>query len=133
MRRLLEASDFIGKLGYDEEAEVEYLLDQAEKKILTIAEIKRSRAYESLKDGLDEAWERIEQLHKNKKKIRGVPTGYRELDNLLSGLQKSDQPTAAPRLFWKFEIDAQDRKRGLSYSLKCHYWSCADCIVLILK
>ncbi|KKP72378.1 MAG: Replicative DNA helicase, partial [Candidatus Nomurabacteria bacterium GW2011_GWB1_35_20] len=46
---------------------------------------------------LPEAWERLEKLHEHKDMLRGLPTGFRDLDNALSGLQKSDLIIIAAR------------------------------------
>jgi replicative DNA helicase len=51
----------------------------------------------AIKDTLGEAWERIDQLHKSTSELRGVPTGFKDLDNMLSGLQKSDLIILAAR------------------------------------
>ena len=50
-----------------------------------------------MKESLAEAWERFERLHKSADSLRGVPTGFKELDNILSGLQKSDLIILAAR------------------------------------
>jgi replicative DNA helicase len=54
-------------------------------------------AFKSLKESLPEAWERLEKLHENKGEIRGVPTGFHDLDQYLSGFQKSDLIILAAR------------------------------------
>ena len=51
----------------------------------------------ALKDTLDEAWERIDHLHNTRHELRGVPTGFIELDNKLAGFQKSDLIILAAR------------------------------------
>ena len=56
-----------------------------------------SRTYTELKDALGEAWERLDRLHKSKDEMRGVQTGFRDLDNKLAGLQKSDLIILAAR------------------------------------
>src|SRR3989344_235487 len=98
LRKLIEAADTIGELGYNESADIGETLDSAEKKIFGIASLTSSRNYPSLKDGLGEAFERLDRLHKTKGGIRGVPTGFKRLDNLLSGLQNSDLVILAARL-----------------------------------
>ncbi|MBI3020324.1 MAG: replicative DNA helicase [Parcubacteria group bacterium] len=97
LRKLIEAADTIGELGYNEVADIGEILDSAEKKIFGVARLTSSRNYTSLKDGLGEAFERLDRLHKSDQKIRGVPTGFRRLDNLLSGLQNSDLVILAAR------------------------------------
>ncbi|MAG12248.1 replicative DNA helicase [bacterium] len=97
LRSLIEASEFIGNLGFNEEDEVEEVLDKAEKKIFSITNLTSDQKFLILRDGLEEAWERLDKLHKEKDKIRGVTTGFAELDNLLAGFQKSDLIILAAR------------------------------------
>jgi len=96
LRDMIEASDYISGLGYQEDQEVDGLLDQAEQKILSIVKF-TTKQFAHLKDSLSEAWERIDNLHKNKDQLRGVPTGFKEMDNKLAGLQKSDLIILAAR------------------------------------
>ncbi|MBI1999012.1 MAG: replicative DNA helicase, partial [Parcubacteria group bacterium] len=97
LRKLIEAADTIGELGYNESADIGEILDNAERKIFGVARLTSSRNYASLKDELGEAFERLDRLHKSDNKIRGVPTGFKRLDNLLSGLQNSDLVILAAR------------------------------------
>ena len=90
MRRLIEASDHINQIGYDEIMEMEEALDSAEKKLFEVTNQNTSHKFVPLKDELSEAWERLDRLHSSEFSLRGVPTGFVELDNKLSGLQKSD-------------------------------------------
>lgn len=97
MRDLLEASDHISGLGYDESKELEEILDSAEKKIFEVTNMTTSSAIISMKNVVGEAFERLERIHATKDGIRGVPTGFRALDNKLSGFQKSDLIILAAR------------------------------------
>lgn len=97
LRELINASDFIGDLGFTEDGEIEDLLDQCEKKIFQISNFSSSKTFITIKDTLNEAWERLDKLHKGEKGTRGVPSGYSNLDNLLSGFQKSDLVILAAR------------------------------------
>ena len=90
MRRLIDASDNINQIGYDENREMEEALDSAEKKLFEVTNMNTSHKFVPLKDELSEAWERLDRLHSSDNTMRGVPTGFAELDNKLSGLQKSD-------------------------------------------
>lgn len=96
LRRLIASADSILDLGYNETESLDKVFDQAEKIIFGLANFSK-KTYTNLKDTLNEAWERFDNLHKSKEGIRGVPTGYRDLDNLLSGLQKSDLIILAAR------------------------------------
>jgi len=97
MRTLIDASDYIGGLGYDEAQEIEELLDRAERRIFQITSMPTTKRYVDLPSALGEAWDRLELLHKSDHKLRGVPTGFTELDNALSGFQKSDLVIIAAR------------------------------------
>ncbi|KKR52159.1 MAG: Replicative DNA helicase, partial [Parcubacteria group bacterium GW2011_GWA1_40_21] len=97
MRKLIEASEHICTLGYDETTELDELLDRAEKRIYEVTHGATNSNFIELKDALGEAWERLDRLHKSKDEFRGVPTGFRELDNKHAGLQKSDLIILAAR------------------------------------
>jgi replicative DNA helicase len=97
MRQLIEASEQISMMGYDEAEDISALLDQAEKKIYEVTQGKTSNKFVQIKDVLGEAWERLDKLHKSKDEMRGVPTGFKDLDAKLSGLQKSDLIILAAR------------------------------------
>jgi len=97
MRSLIHASEFIGELGYDEAQELDQLLDKAEKKIYDVTSSPALHKFVSLRDTLSDAWERIDHLHKSKDELRGIRTGFRDLDNMLAGLQKSDLIILAAR------------------------------------
>ena len=97
MRQLIDASEHIRTLGYDEEQEMEHLLDNAEKKLFEVTNVSGKHKFVELKDMLGDAWERIDHLNKTRGELRGVPTGFKELDGLLAGLQKSDLIILAAR------------------------------------
>jgi len=97
LRQLIEASHHIGELGYQEDQDVSILLDEAERKIFGISNSSLRQKFSPVRDALSEAWERIDTLHKGKGNTRGVSTGFEKLDNILSGLQKSDLVVLAAR------------------------------------
>ncbi len=90
LRDLIRASGEITEAAFDQSRDIEDLLDDIEQKILSISQKSLPQNFIPLKDELKKAYERIEQLHQGKGKHRGIPTGFDGLDNLLSGLQKSD-------------------------------------------
>ncbi len=96
-RNLIAAADFISSLGYDEAEELESLLDQAQKRIYDVTNISSAQKFAELKSELTEAWERLDKLHNSDSGLRGVPTGFKELDDKLSGFQKSDLIILAAR------------------------------------
>lgn len=97
MRRLLQAAGEITALGYDQAEDVATLLDQAESKLFNVSQKFMKRSFTPIRDVLSDAFERIDELHREKGKLRGIPTGYLELDSLLGGLQRSDLVILAAR------------------------------------
>lgn len=97
LRDLIEASHHIAQLGYREAEDVEMLIDEAEQKIFGIAKDSLRQEFLVIRDALEEAWERIDRIHRDRDALRGVPTGFQDLDNILGGLQKSDFVVLASR------------------------------------
>lgn len=97
LRRLVSASREIGELALKEEDEVTNIVDAAEKRLFQVAQQFSSAAFAPLKDEVYAAFDRIDNLHKNKGQMRGVPTGFRGLDAKLAGLQASDLVILAAR------------------------------------
>ncbi|MBX4215949.1 replicative DNA helicase, partial [Candidatus Parcubacteria bacterium] len=98
LRKLIEAADHIAEMGFKEEQDIEILLDDAEKRIFNITSgTSGKHKFVAMKDILGDAWERIDKLHKTDGGLRGVPTGFPDLDHKLAGLQKSDLIILAAR------------------------------------
>ena len=97
LRRLLQAAGDIMSLGYDQAEDVETVLDHAEQKLFNVSQKFLKRAFTPIRDVLTDAFDRIDELHREKGKLRGISTGYVDLDNLLGGLQKSDLVILAAR------------------------------------
>ncbi|MBP9802966.1 MAG: replicative DNA helicase [Candidatus Pacebacteria bacterium] len=98
LRSLIEASDTISEMAFAEGDEhMDDILDMAEKKIFSVVSSPKNQKFTSLKEALPLAYERLEKLHENKGLLRGIPTGFTELDNMLSGLQPSDLIILAAR------------------------------------
>jgi replicative DNA helicase len=97
MRNLIDAADHISELGYEEDNDIEQTLDTAQSKIFEVTNSPTLQKFIAIKDTLTEAWERLERLHRSKDEIRGIKSGYKELDNLLAGFQKSDLIILAAR------------------------------------
>ncbi len=96
-RRLLSAAGDIVRLAHEESEDLDGLLDEAEQKLFGVSQNQLKTNFTSIKDALDNAFERIDELHKNSGQLRGIPTGYKDLDNLLAGLQRSDLVILAAR------------------------------------
>ena len=97
MRSLIDVAHEITEHAYDESGDTATVLDHAEKSIYAIGNASATHKFIAIKDKVDDAWERIETLSKNEGGIRGVPTGFPDLDSLTSGLHKSDLIILAAR------------------------------------
>lgn len=96
-RRLIRASGEISELGYDESTSTQELLQQAEAELFTVSDQSLKQDLVSLESILTDSFDRIEELHRNKGSLRGIRTGYRDLDNMTAGLQRSDLIILAAR------------------------------------
>ncbi len=90
LRDLISTSSEITESAFNAGENLEDLLDTIEQKVFSISQRSLPQKFTSIKDELKSAFERIEKLHRGEGGLRGVPIGFPELDNLLSGFQKSD-------------------------------------------
>lgn len=99
LRSLIDASEAIATQAYaDADQDVATILDGAEKSIFRVSSsMNVKNAFVSIKQSIFETVEQIEHLHAHKDEVRGVPTGYPDLDNLIAGFQKSDLIILAAR------------------------------------
>ncbi len=97
LRRLLAAASAIHDLGFEEADDIDEVLDEAEQRLFKVSQNYLTTSFVPIKDALDAAFERIDELHRERGKLRGIPTGYMDLDNLLGGLQRSDLVIIAAR------------------------------------
>lgn len=97
LRKLIDAASQITTLGYEESEDIEKVLDGAEKKIFSVSQKFLKQDFVPIKSTLEEAFERIDRIHKEEGGLRGIPTGFYELDNVLAGLQNSNLVILAAR------------------------------------
>lgn len=97
LRRLIEAANSINNLAYEETDVLDSVLDEAEQNLFSVSQKHLKQNFTPISEVLTESFERLDGLHKDKQTLRGVPTGYKSLDNLLAGLQKSDLIILAAR------------------------------------
>jgi replicative DNA helicase len=90
LRDLIRASAEITEDAFESTKEFEEFLDDIEQKILNISQKSLPQNFVHIREELKTAYERIEKLHEHRGTLRGVPTGFEGIDNLLSGLQRSD-------------------------------------------
>ena len=97
LRSLISAADEIKASGFDEDMEAKEILDRAEQKIFDIAKRRQTKEYSSIGDVLNKNLEQIDIAANNQGKLLGLTTGYSKLDEMTSGLQKSDLIVLAAR------------------------------------
>lgn len=96
-RRLIKASGEISEMGFNEETDVQELLSKAEAELFSVSDQSLKQDLVSIESVLTDSFDRMEELHQNKGAIRGIRTGYRDLDNMTAGLQRSDLIILAAR------------------------------------
>lgn len=96
-RRLIKASSEISEMGFDEDTTTQELLEKAEAELFSVSDQSLKQDLVSIESILTESFDRLEELHRNKGALRGVRTGYRDLDNMTAGLQRSDLIILAAR------------------------------------
>jgi replicative DNA helicase len=96
-RRLIKASSQISEMGFDEETSTQELLERAEAELFSVSDQSLKQDLVSIESILTDSFDRMEELHRNKGQLRGIRTGYRDLDNMTAGLQRSDLIILAAR------------------------------------
>ena len=89
-RKLIKAGTEIVNKAYEEDAEVNELVGEAERELFEVSDKVVKTDYVPMDELLANAFDRIEELHKNKGALRGLKTGFRDLDKKTAGLQKGD-------------------------------------------
>jgi replicative DNA helicase len=97
LRNLIEAASEIVEMGYEESEPVDAIMDKAEQRLFGVGQRSVKQEFAPMNRLLESAFTRIDEMHKDSSKFRGVPTGFIDLDNILSGLQKSDLVILAAR------------------------------------
>lgn len=96
-RHLISASSNIAELAFDESRETGELIGNAEAELFGVSDASLRQDLTSLEEILETSFTRMEELSRDKSKIRGVPTGYVDFDNMTAGLQRSDLIILAAR------------------------------------
>ena len=97
LRQMIKTSEDITEKGYEAKMDAAEILDYAESGIFSIAQRRQKNDYAKIQDVLLENLKIIDEASKNKDKIVGIPTGFKELDEKTSGLQRSDLVIVAAR------------------------------------
>lgn len=96
-RSLIKIGSEMADLGFSQDQEVDDLLDKAEQSIFAITQGHSVKGFAAIKDALAGSFDRIDEIHKHGKGLRGIQTGFTDLDNVLSGMQASNLLILAAR------------------------------------
>ncbi|HET7747201.1 MAG TPA: replicative DNA helicase [Vicinamibacteria bacterium] len=97
LRSLIHAGTRIVQSAYEAEEDAALLLDQAEKQIFDIAEHRVRQGFVGIREIVKESFRTIDQLSQSKELVTGLPTGFVDIDERTSGLQKGDLIIVAAR------------------------------------
>ncbi|MBI3379246.1 replicative DNA helicase [Candidatus Gottesmanbacteria bacterium] len=96
-RRLIDVSATVSQEAFSEKKDVKDILDKAESEILAISQLRSHKDFIPIKDALAESFDRLDELHKKGSGLRGVSTGFADVDRRLSGMQDSNLLILAAR------------------------------------
>lgn len=96
-RQLISAAGKISEMAFDEGRDVREILDTAEGNVFSLAQQHLKQVFVPVKDILASSFDRLDELHKNAGTLRGVPTGFADLDDTLAGMQNSNLLILAAR------------------------------------
>lgn len=96
-RKLISIASKVSEMAFDAKSEVKDILDKSEQEIFSISQANAKRNFITLKSALAESFDRLDELHKSSSGLRGVSTGFTDLDNKLAGMQKSNLLILAAR------------------------------------
>lgn len=97
LRKLMYAATEISELSFNEESDIEETIDRAEQSLFAVSQTGATKTFVPVANILTDAFERIDELHREKGKLRGIASGFVALDSLLGGFQKSDLVIIAAR------------------------------------
>ncbi len=118
LRNLISVSNDITELAYKETEDVEVLLDEAEQKLFNVSQKQLKQNFVPLRSILADTFERIDDLHRNSGSLRGIATGFNDLDQLLAGFQRSNLIVLAARPSMGKTTMALDIVRNIITNLK---------------
>jgi len=96
-RSLMNAAGRLVELSFDESLAADELLDKAESEVFSLTQSHLTDTFTPVKNALAESFDRLDELHKQAEGLRGVPTGFKDLDDCLAGMQRSNLLILASR------------------------------------
>ncbi|OGD88602.1 replicative DNA helicase [Candidatus Curtissbacteria bacterium RIFCSPHIGHO2_12_FULL_41_17] len=111
-RQLITTSTKVSQSAFDQTTDIRSILDAAEQAVFALSQQQLRQNFMPLKDALGESFDRLEELHRKPGGLRGVPTGYWDLDGKLAGMQDSNLLILASR--------PGQGKTSLALNIACH-------------
>ena len=96
-RKLIQVADNIANDGYNDELEIDAILNDAERSILELSSTRENEGFQDIRDVLGQVYENAEELDQNSGQTPGIPTGYRDLDQMTAGFNRNDLIILAAR------------------------------------
>ncbi len=96
-RKLIHTADSIANDGYNDELDLDTVLNDAERRILELSSARESDGFKDIRDVLGQVYDNAEQLDQNSGQTPGIPTGYRDLDQMTAGFNRNDLIILAAR------------------------------------
>lgn len=96
-RMLISAGAVMGEMGFDESKPLGEILDKAEQSIYALSQTHVKKSFVPVRDALAESFDRLDNLQNSPDGLRGVPTGFDDLDKMLAGMQDSNLIILAAR------------------------------------
>lgn len=96
-RRIIHVSGELAEKAFDDSMSANDVMDMAEQEVFAVSQTRTDKAFIAIKDALVESFERLDELQRSGDDMRGLPTGFVDLDRLLAGLQKSNLVILAAR------------------------------------
>ncbi|KKR56479.1 MAG: Replicative DNA helicase [Candidatus Curtissbacteria bacterium GW2011_GWA1_40_47] len=96
-RRLIATSAKVTQSAFDETADIRTILDETEQAVFALSQEQLRQNFMPIKDALAESFDRLDELHKKAGGLRGVSTGFWDLDAKLAGMQDSNLLILASR------------------------------------
>jgi len=84
-RAIISLSSELSEMAFDEGNDASQVVDKAEQRIFELSQNQTSKSFVPIKEALADSFERLDELQKNSGQLRGVTTGFSDLDNLLAG------------------------------------------------
>mgnify|MGYP005805749885 CR=1 FL=1 len=89
LRQLIKTANDILKMGYSQQEDVDTIIEMTEKKVFDVLQTRNTKGYSSMKEVLIDVFDTIEKMVQNKGKVSGIPSGFVDLDQKISGLNPS--------------------------------------------